>query len=104
MTTNYQENKSRQGYEDQKKSHSISETLKMLDDAAIESSSGIKQMGRESLAYLAQAKDKVVETSKDAARKVDQSAHNNPWYYVGATAAVVGVTGFFLGRKSKSII
>lgn len=83
--------------------NSINETLKMLDEAAGASSQEIKKMGQESIAYLSDAKDKVIKTTKDAALKVDKTAHESPWYFVGATAAVVGLAGFFLGRKSKSI-
>lgn len=103
MTTNYQGNKSR-SYDEQKKSSSINDTLRMLDEASEESSNELKKMGRESLAYLSQAKDKVVEKSKEAAKKVDESAHESPWYFIGATAAIVGIAGFFLGRKSKAVM
>lgn len=101
MGSNQGQNRS---HDQEKKTNSINETLKMLDEAAGESSQEIKRMGEESLAYLSQAKDKVVETSKNAAKKIDQSARENPWYFVGGAAAVVGIAGFILGRKSKSIM
>lgn len=102
---NQGQNRSSDSDRDQKKhsTNSINETLRMLDEAAGSSTNEIKRMSKESLEYLAQAKDKVMQSSKDAAMKVDQSARENPWYFVGATAAIVGIAGFILGRKSKSI-
>lgn len=106
MSNNQGQNRSQQNQQqsDQKRTNTISETLKMLDEAAGSSSHEIKKIGEESLAYLAQARDKVMKSSKEAATKVDKTAHENPWYFVGATAAVVGIAGFLLGRKSKSIL
>lgn len=104
MSIHQGQNRSQQSGIDSKKANSINETLRMLDEAASESSSEIKKMGKESIAYLAEAKDKVVESTKNAAKKVDEKAHESPWYFVGATAAVVGIAGFFLGRKSKSVM
>lgn len=110
-----------------KKVKSISHALEVLNDAAKDSSSEIKQMIntdykrlKETLAEIkpevkgafremreaskesvVQAKDKVVETTKEAAGKVDETAHKHPWYFVGGSAALAGILGFFLGKKSS---
>lgn len=47
------------------------------------------------------AKDKVVEQSKDAGRKIDADAHRRPWFYVGFAALFSVIFGVFVGRKSK---
>ena len=47
------------------------------------------------------AKLKVVETSREAAYKVDQHAKKNPWWYVGVGAAAASFFGYFIGRNTK---
>jgi len=108
-----------------KQMKSIRHAIEVLNDAARESSSEIKKMinqdykqlkgtlveagpevrdafremreaSRESMVH---AKDKVVETGKEAASQVNKTAHQHPWYFIGASATVAGILGFFLGRK-----
>jgi ElaB/YqjD/DUF883 family membrane-anchored ribosome-binding protein len=50
---------------------------------------------------LGAAKDKVTTVTKDAATKVDESAHKHPWAYVGGTAVISTLLGYLVGRKSK---
>jgi ElaB/YqjD/DUF883 family membrane-anchored ribosome-binding protein len=50
---------------------------------------------------LIQAKDKVVDTTKTAAVKVDHSVHESPWAYLGGVALVSALTGFVLGRRNN---
>jgi ElaB/YqjD/DUF883 family membrane-anchored ribosome-binding protein len=47
-------------------------------------------------------KDKVVEHSKEAGRKLDADAHRRPWFYVGFAALFAAVFGVVLGRKTKN--
>ena len=51
---------------------------------------------------LAQAKERAVIMSKNAAENVDEAAHKNPWVFIGGTAAVSAILGFLLGRKFRS--
>ena len=105
---------------------SLSHALEVLNDAAKDSSSEIKQMLNQDYRQLkgilsdvspemksalgeimdvsqesvVRAKNKAVETTRAAAEKVDGSAHKNPWYFIAGSAAAAGVLGFFLGRKT----
>lgn len=104
---------------------SISHALEVLNDAAKDSSSDIKHMINQDYKQLknilsetspevksalreivtasqesvTRAKDKVIETTKAAAEKVDETAHKNPWYFIAGSAVVGGILGFFLGRR-----
>ena len=68
-------------------SKNLSHALNEVKDAASDS--------------ILKARDRVYSTSKDAAQKIDQSAHRNPWAYVGGAALVSALAGFFLGRRTK---
>ncbi len=47
------------------------------------------------------AKDRVVEHSKEAGKRIDADAHRRPWFYVGFAALFSVIFGVFVGRKSK---
>lgn len=47
------------------------------------------------------AKDKFVDVSKDAAKKVDKHARKKPWIFVAVAAVFSAFFGIFLGRKFK---
>ncbi|MCX7009009.1 MAG: hypothetical protein NTY53_17470, partial [Kiritimatiellaeota bacterium] len=49
----------------------------------------------------AHAKDVVVDKTCEVARGVDKSVHENPWPYIGGTAAVGLLLGYILGRKTS---
>lgn len=59
--------------------------------------SGFKQV---TLEAVSSAKDRALSLSREAARKVDHSAHENVWTYIGAAAAFSALTGYLLGRRS----
>lgn len=44
---------------------------------------------------------KTVDLAKMVSGRVDQSAHKNPWYYVGGAAIAGSVLGLFLSNKIK---
>ena len=44
---------------------------------------------------------KVQSNLKVQAKQVDESAHNNPWKFIGAAAALAVATGFLLGSRRK---
>jgi ElaB/YqjD/DUF883 family membrane-anchored ribosome-binding protein len=46
-------------------------------------------------------KDKVVETGKEVAHKVDHEAHKRPWLFVAIGSVFAAFFGFFLGKKFK---
>lgn len=59
----------------------------------------IKDLTSESLIH---AKDNIVDSTKEAAHKVDESVHTHPWAYLGGVAAVSALAGFLYGRNNKS--
>ena len=50
---------------------------------------------------VARAAEQAGQMARGAAEQVDKAAHRNPWYFVGSTAALAALAGFFLGRKTK---
>ena len=51
------------------------------------------------LAAAAHAKDVTVDKACEVARGVDKSVHQNPWPYIGGTAAIGLLLGYILGRR-----
>lgn len=58
----------------------------------------LRDQARESLEAL---KGRAGDISRDAAHKVDEEAHRNPWQFVALAAIVSLVFGFLLGRQTK---
>ncbi len=42
-----------------------------------------------------------LETLNRTTEKIDQSAHESPWIYVGIASALSGVAGYFIGQRFK---
>lgn len=42
---------------------------------------------------------KTLDMAKKVGGRVDKSAHQNPWYYVGGAALAGSIVGLFLSRK-----
>lgn len=95
---------------------SINEALEVLNDAAEESADEIRKMVSsdyrklknalnsiqpEVRTAISDAKDHITTITKDTAQRVDDSAHENPWTFIGAAAAVGAFAGFLLGRQAK---
>lgn len=104
---------------------SIDQALKVLDNAAKESTKEIRSMVDQDYSQLKQifgedkanvksafgemktataeslynAKEQVVATTQQTAQRVDESVHENPWVYIGGAALVTAIAGFLLGRK-----
>ena len=104
---------------------SISHALEVLNDAAKDSSSDIRNMLnrdyhrlRETLLDLKpelksafremqeassdsinRAKDQITESTKQTAQKMEESVSKHPWYYIGSIAALCYFFGYFSGRK-----
>ena len=109
-----------------RKVSSIGNALDVLDDAARESSAEIKQMishdyrrlkeilsdvkpvAKSAISEISdasrdaayEARDRAVKFTKETARQVDESVHENAWYYLAGSALVAGTLGFLLGRKT----
>ena len=49
----------------------------------------------------ARAKDVAVDKACEVARGVDKNVHQNPWPYIGGTAAIGLLLGYILGRNRK---
>jgi len=114
-------------YPNREKIKTISHALRILNDATTDSSEEIRRMAskdfqklkrvlsdvrpeiRSAFSEVKQAsaqsiinmKDKVVSSTRQAARQVDEKAHSNPWYFVGGAAAVSTFLGYFLGRRFR---
>ena len=52
------------------------------------------------MSVVSAVKDKAVTTSKDIAKKVDDSAHEHTWKYIGFTALIASLFGFFFSRRN----
>ncbi|HAZ13595.1 MAG: hypothetical protein A2X86_13770 [Bdellovibrionales bacterium GWA2_49_15] len=61
----------------------------------------VENIQKTSLESLSKAKDKVLTTTAETAKRVDQTAHKSPWIFVGVASALSGVAGFFLGQRFK---
>ncbi|MGK5086546.1 hypothetical protein WDW86_03230 [Bdellovibrionota bacterium FG-2] len=107
---------------------SIQHALRVLNDAAKDSSDEIKQMVSRDYRHLketfsdlkpeltsvvrelrdasgesiSRVKNRIVETTRETSQKVDKSVHESPWRFIGGAAAVAALLGFFLGRKRSS--
>ena len=102
------------------KAQSISHALAILNDAAQDSSDEIRKMVNKdfrriketfsnltpeikgALREVRNASSESLTHLKDASHQIDHSAHENPWIFVGTAAAVAGVMGFVLGRKTSN--
>lgn len=104
---------------------SIRHALKVLNDAAKDSSAEIKEMINQDFSRVKEAfadlkpevrgavhelreaseesvmrmKDRIIDTSRVATKRIDQSVHEHPWYFIGAAAALAAVFGFLLERR-----
>lgn len=56
---------------------------------------------RRAIAAALHAKDVGVKKTHEIAHTVDRKVHQNPWPYIGSTAAVGLLLGFTLARKRK---
>lgn len=109
------------------KINSLNHALHILDEASDESASEIRSMLNKDYSKLkrlmndmnpsirtamteikdaattsmVQAKEKMVAGTKDAAIKLDQSVHKNPWVYLGGVATASALAGFLLGKQNK---
>ena len=107
------------------KNEKVSEAFQLLEEFAVEKKDEIKSLVsdkysnlkealgsrsgdmRESLDTLknktgelaTRAKDISAEKVKDAALAVDESAHKNPWPYIGSAAVGGLLLGYILGKK-----
>jgi ElaB/YqjD/DUF883 family membrane-anchored ribosome-binding protein len=61
--------------------------------------SGLRQAATDSL-YA--TKDRAAEMSKDVAKRVDKSAHENVWTFLGVAAFFSLIFGFMIGRRSSN--
>ena len=50
---------------------------------------------------LHELKDRVVDSARPQAERLDQEVRKNPWAFIGAAAVLSLFVGFFLGRRSK---
>lgn len=103
--------------------NSISEALSLLDAAAQRGSEEFKKLlsndfdalkrtvvevtpqvrealaglGRSSAEYFKQGTDRAMESTKEAARVIDESAHENAWVYIGGAALAGAAIGYWAG-------
>ena len=101
----------------------IAEALELLNEAAKEKRSEMKELMTDRYLHIKQAVLKgttqgkqildnaqhvsqeaiseVEETIKKTAAKVDKSVRENPWLYIGGVAVVSLLLGCFMGSKRK---
>jgi ElaB/YqjD/DUF883 family membrane-anchored ribosome-binding protein len=101
----------------------ISEALQILDEAAMQEKDSIQDMLRDRYHHLknvviaaehslgdsvSQARDAAYEKAMMAkeysiatAKKVDRSAHDNPWMYIAGFGLFGLFSGYLLGKSSK---
>lgn len=76
-----------------------------LKNAVVETEHSLVQSLAEAknhaIAAAAHAKDVTVDKACEVARGVDKSVHQNPWPYIGGTAAIGLLLGYILGRNRK---
>ena len=95
---------------------SISHALKVLNEAAGNSTEALKDMMKKDYKKLQEVlsevkpelksaalemRDTAVQSTKQSIKKVDDTAHESPWRFIGGAAIVSIVIGYLLGRKSK---
>lgn len=73
----------------------------VLADVKPEVRNAFQEMRSATTDSISKAREKVVATSRDTAHQVDESAHRNPWAFVGGAAAVSILVGFLFGRGLK---
>jgi ElaB/YqjD/DUF883 family membrane-anchored ribosome-binding protein len=74
---------------------------RVLGDLKPEVRSAFGEMREAAAESLNNAGQRVVTTTKETAQKIDSSVHENPWVYLGGTAAAATLLGFLAGRRSK---
>lgn len=81
----------------------ITEALKLLDEAAKEKKDELRELIAEKYENLKEATGRArelsIEKTKELASTVDESVHENPWYYIGGVAIGALLLGYILGRK-----
>lgn len=83
------------------KSHLALNGLKEMRESMPNWNNAARDLREKSVDQLHQAREKVMDVSKDAAKKVDEHAHKRPWHFVGIAALFASMLGFLLGRKTK---
>ena len=104
---------------------SIDQALKLLDSAAKSHSKEIKQKvvndyqglkdvisksergdDKRILDYVSNLEstyrnlqNRTIDIARQASTKVDQTAHENPWYFVGGAAVAGSMLGLFIGNR-----
>ena len=76
---------------------SIDDALHLLEKA----NQRLKQMATNAGEEAAEATGRALWMSKKAAKRIDRSAHDNAWKFVGATAALAALAGFYCGRAMR---
>ena len=106
---------------------SLNEALRLLDEAAQQSGSDVKQLIEEDYQHLKNTIEEISpklktavgnmsstakrsvqnateassQFAKEQARQVDAHAHENPWAYVGGAALAGGLLGYFLAQSNE---
>lgn len=82
----------------------INEELKVVREALFEgfpqSRSRIRELRDNSIETLVKMRERVGDLAKETSTKVNTSAHQNPWYFVGGAALIASLLGFYFGKKS----
>ena len=83
----------------------MSDKYTHLKNVIVETEHSFIQSLAEAKAHAAEAaahaKDVAVDKACEVARGVDKNVHQNPWAYIGGTAAIGLLLGYILGRNRK---
>ena len=80
---------------------SFKQTIKGVQKSMSNLQNVAKELKDKSVEKYEEAKLKVVDGSKHAAKKINQEAHRRPWHFMGIAALFSGFFGFLMGRKTK---
>jgi len=85
----------------------IKEALQTLEDAAKDTSEEFTELLTDKYEGIKSAFTQLVDETdgastkkiRETAKQIDSSIHENPWIYVGASAAIGLALGYILGKK-----
>ncbi len=78
---------------------SIDDALELLEEVNTKLKKFASDAGDMALHKAKEAGGQALVFSKKAARKIDRSAHQNAWTFVGVASAIAVLIGFYLGRE-----
>lgn len=79
-------------------SESLSDAMNLIDTANKKLKHIFDETSEQAAETVSNLRDRTVRISKNAAKKIDDSAHERVWTFVGAAAAFSALSGVLFGR------